>query len=404
MGNGEWGNGKDRAPHPSSPISHPPQIAIVAGEASGDLLGSLLINAVKKAGLPADFFGIAGPRMQTAGARSLFPMDALSVRGYVEALGSLRKILGIRRALKKQLKSEPPRLFIGVDAPDFNLSLEAGLRRAGIPTVHFVSPSVWAWRPKRIDKVRRAVAHALLIFPFEEALYRQAGIPATYVGHPIAHALPEPDRKLARERLALPEDAEFVVLMPGSRPGELKALAALFIETAKRLLQARPGVRFLIPLVSRETRQQFEHALYAADAADLPLRILFGHAHDALQAADAALIASGTATLEALLLDCPHVITYRVPWLTAWIMRRQALLPWIGLPNILAGRGVVPEIIQKQATPEALAAALGELLADEGARQAQVDEFRIQRARLKRDTPRLIAQALAPFLGGAGHA
>lgn len=380
------------------------QVAIVAGEASGDLLGSLLINAVKSAGLPADFTGIAGPKMQAAGARSLFPMEALSVRGYVEALGSLRKILGIRNALKKRLRADPPRLFIGVDAPDFNLSLEAGLKRAGIPTVHFISPSVWAWRPKRIEKVRKAVSHALLIFPFEETIYQQAGIPATYVGHPIASALPEPSRIKARDRLGLPADGEYVALLPGSRPGELKALARLFIDTAKRLAETRPNARFLIPLVNRETRKSFEHAIYEAEAHDLPLRILFGHAHDALQAADAALIASGTATLEALLLDCPHVITYKVPWLTWQIMKRQALLPWVGLPNILANRALVPEVIQDQAKPEALSAALDKLLADGDARQAQIEEFQIQRARLRRDTPRLIAQALKPFLTESPHA
>lgn len=375
-------------------------VAIVAGEASGDLLGSLLIEAVRGAGLPAEFFGIAGPRMQAAGARSLFPMEALSVRGYVEALGSLGRILAIRRALARRLRSDPPKLFIGVDAPDFNLSLEAGLKRAGIPTVHFVGPSVWAWRPKRIRKVRAAAAHVLLIFPFEEAIYREAGIPATYVGHPIAHALPEPDRRKARERLALAADAEYLALLPGSRPGELKALAALFIDTVKRLHARRPQTRFLIPLVNRETRLLFQEALHRADALDLPIRILFGHAHDAMQAADAALIASGTATLEALLLDCPHVITYRVPWLTAQIMKRQALLPWIGLPNILAGRNLVPEILQERATPENLADALLALLEDESARVSQIEAFRVQRARLRRDTPRLIAQALRPFLTG----
>lgn len=374
------------------------QVAIVAGEASGDLLGSLLINAVKAAGLPADFIGIAGPKMQAVGARSLFPMEALSVRGYVEALGSLRKILRIRKALNKYLREDPPRLFIGVDAPDFNLSLEAGLKRAGIPTVHFISPSVWAWRPKRIEKMRKAVSHALLIFPFEETIYQQAGIPATYVGHPIASALPEPSRIKARDRLGLRADGEYVALLPGSRPGELKALARLFIETAKKLGETRPNTSFLIPLVNRETRRCFEQAIYQAEAHELPLRILFGHAHDALQAADAALIASGTATLEALLLDCPHVITYKVPWLTWRIMKRQALLPWIGLPNILASRAVVPEIIQDDAKPERLAQALEKLLADSDARAAQIEEFQIQRARLRRDTPRLIAQALKPYL------
>jgi len=386
------------SPPPLSTLLPPCPIAIVAGEASGDLLGSLLIGAVKQAGPEADFYGIAGLKMQAACARPLFPMDALSVRGYVEALGGLRRILGIRTALKKHLLARPPRLFIGVDAPDFNLALEAGLKRAGIATVHFVSPSVWAWRPKRIRKVRQAVSHVLLIFPFEEALFQQAGIPATYVGHPLAHALPEPSRNQARERLGLAAEGKYVALLPGSRPGELKALATLFVETARQLRKTHPDARFLIPLVNRETRLLFEQALYRADAHDLPLRILFGHAHDALQAADAALIASGTATLEALLLDCPHVITYKVPWLTWQIMKRQALLPWIGLPNILAQRDLVPEIIQARATPENLAEALDKLLRDEGARQAQIDEFRIQRSRLKRDTPRLIARALRPFL------
>jgi lipid-A-disaccharide synthase len=386
-------------------VAQPPvQIGIVAGEASGDLLGSLLIDALKAVQSDLDFFGIAGPKMQALGARSLFPMQALSVRGYVEALGSLSKILAIRRALKHRLLADKPRLFIGVDAPDFNLSLERALKKAGIASVHFVSPSVWAWRPKRINKVRRAVSHALLIFPFEEEIYRRAGIPATYVGHPLAHALPDPNRRIARERLGLREEVEYVVLMPGSRPGELNALARLFIETAKCLAAKRPQTRFLIPLVNRETRQAFEQSLHEADALDLPIRILYGHAHDALQAADAALIASGTATLEALLLECPHVITYKVPWLTWQIMRRQALQPWIGLPNILAGAAIVPEIIQNQATPEALAQALEHLLSDHDARDSQIESFRQQRARLKRNTPALIAQALQPFLKAGQHA
>ena len=374
------------------------EIAIVAGEASGDLLGGLLIHSLRDAGQDVGFHGIAGPKMQAAGARSLFPMETLSVRGYVEALGSLREILGIRRALKRRLLAQPPRLFIGVDAPDFNLSLEAALKRAGIPTVHFIGPSIWAWRPNRIHKIARAASHVLLIFPFEEAIYQQAGIPATYVGHPLAHALPEPNRAAARERLGLARGGEYVALLPGSRAGELRALGRLYVEAAKRLAQARPQTRFLIPLATRETRQAFERILHEADAGELPLRILFGHAHDAMQAADAALIASGTATLEALLLECPHVISYRVPWLTWQIMKRQALQPWIGLPNILAERVVAPEILQDQATPEALAAAIWELLDNAAARAAQIEEFRVQRARLKRDTPRLIAKAIRPFL------
>jgi len=373
-------------------------VGIVAGEASGDMLGGLLIEALKQAGLAETFIGIAGPRMQSLGARSLYPMETLSVRGYIEALGSLRRILAIRADLRRKLLAQPPRLFIGVDAPDFNLALERDLKQAGIATVQFVGPSIWAWRPRRIEKMRRAADHVLLIFPFEEAIYRAAGIPATYVGHPIAHALPKPDRMLARERLRLRREDEYVVLMPGSRASELEALGGLFIATARQLAKARPQVRFLIPLVNRATRQRFEQQLHEAGADDLPIRILYGHAHDGLQAANAALIASGTATLEALLLECPHVITYRVPWLTAQIMTRQALLPWVGLPNILAGESIVPEIIQQQATPQALADALEQLLSDDAARAAQIASFQRQRLLLKRDTPTLIAQALRPFL------
>ncbi|HRH80434.1 MAG TPA: lipid-A-disaccharide synthase [Thiobacillaceae bacterium] len=374
------------------------EIGIVAGEASGDLLGSLLIRSLRGAGLATGFRGIAGAKMQGLGARSLFPMEALSVRGYVEALGSLRGILNIRKRLAKELIAHPPRLFIGVDAPDFNLALEARLKKAGIPTVHFVSPSIWAWRGGRIKKIRHAVSHMLLIFPFEDEIYRRAGIPATYVGHPLAHALPEkPDRMAARERLKLRPDREYLALLPGSRVGELKALAGLFVATAARLAEQRPGLQFLVPLVNRETRQLFETALHKAGR-ELPLRILFGHAHDALQAADLALVASGTATLEALLLGCPHVITYRVPWLTWQIMRRQAYLPWVGLPNILARRDLVPELLQEQARPEVLADALLRLLDDRAERERMRQGFDELRASLRRDTPRLIAHALRPYL------
>ncbi len=390
------GVGED-APQPSA--LSPRAIAIVAGEASGDLLGGLLIRALREAGLAADCYGIAGPRMQAQGARSLFAMETLSVRGYVEALANLRQILSIRRRLKTRFLNDRPQLFIGIDAPDFNLALETRLKRAGIATVHFISPSIWAWRRKRIDKIRRAVSHMVLIFPFEEAIYRAAGIPATYVGHPLAHALPEkPDRRLAREKLGLDLDGVYFALLPGSRQSELRHLAGLYLETAKRLYAERPDIRFLVPMATRETRDLFEQAIEASNAFDLPIRIVFGHAHDVLQAADAALVASGTATLEAALLDCPHIITYKVPWLTYQIMKRQAYLPWVGLPNILAGRAVVPEFIQEQANPEALAAALLRLLADMPLREAMLDAFAGIRFSLRRDTPRLIAEALAPYL------
>jgi lipid-A-disaccharide synthase len=387
----------ETARHSSLVTRH--SIGIVAGEASGDLLGSLLIQALQDAGLARRFEGIAGPRMQGLGARSLFPMETLSVRGYVEALSNLRQILAIRRQLGAHFLAHKPSLFIGVDAPDFNLGLEARLRRSGIPTVHFVSPSIWAWRRKRIRKIARSVDHMLLIFPFEADLYRQAGVPASYVGHPLAWSLPaRPDRRLARERLGLGQDATYLALLPGSRQSELKHLAPLYLQAARRIAEARPEVQFLVPLVSRETRDLFGLAMERTGIGDLPLRILFGHAHDALQAADAALIASGTATLEALLLGCPHVITYRVPWLTYQIMKRQAYLPWVGLPNILAGRSIVPELLQEQAEPKQVADAILALLDDKAARQAQQAAFDDLRASLRRDTPRLIAEALRPYL------
>lgn len=375
------------------------QIGIVAGEASGDLLGSLLIQAVQDAGFKADFTGIAGPKMQARKARSLFPMETLSVRGYVEALSSLRRILGIRKQLKNRFLQNRPRLFIGIDAPDFNLGLEGKLKREGIPTVHFISPSIWAWRGGRIKKIGKSVDHMLLVFPFEAEIYEQAGIPATYVGHPLAYALPEqPDRKTTRLRIGLQQEQTYLALLPGSRISEVKTLAKLYIEAAKRIHEARPDVQFLVPLVNRDTRQAFEEALHLANAHDLPIRILYGHAHDAMQAADAAIIASGTATLEALLLNCPHIITYRVPWLTYQIMKRQAYLPWVGLPNILARDFIVPELLQEHANPTELADTALDLLNNTAKQAEMCERFAAIRSSLRRDTPRLIATALAPYL------
>ena len=374
-------------------------IAIVAGEASGDLLGSLLMSALLQAYPEATFEGIAGRRMQALGARSLFPMETLSVRGYLEALSNLRQILAIRKQLKRRLLRQPPRLFIGVDAPDFNLNLERDLKLAGIPTVHFVSPSIWAWRWERIHKIRQAVSHMLLIFPFEEAIYREQGIPATYVGHPLAYALPQTiDRQAARTRLGLKPVAEYLALLPGSRDSEINQLTRLYIRTAKQIFQQRPGIELLVPLVNTRHQQLFQDIIIQEAAQALPFRFMEGQAHDVLQASDIALIASGTATLEALLLDCPHVITYKVPWLTYKLMKRRAYLPYVGLPNILAERFIVPEHIQEQAKPDVLSAALLDLLVHPEKRQEMRHAFAPIRASLHRDTPSEIARALAPYL------
>jgi lipid-A-disaccharide synthase len=376
----------------------PPRIAIVAGEASGDLLGSHLIQAIKAHCPNAEFYGIAGAKMIFAGARSLYPMEKLSVNGYVEVIKHLPELLNIRRKLKKTILADPPDLFIGIDAPDFNLDLEAALKSHGIPTVHYVSPSIWAWRGGRIKKIAKAVSHMLVVFPFEAEIYQKAGIPVTYVGHPLADTLPaQPDRDGTRARLNLPISQPIIALLPGSRVGELKQHAQLFVETAQ-LIQARhPQVRFVTPLISRETREIFTAAMHACE--HLPnIQIMIGHADYALVAADIALIASGTATLEAALLRRPMVITYRVPKMTAYLMRKQAYLPWVGLPNILANREIVPELVQENATAPQLADALMALLEDKTRRAEIETEFTRQYVSLKQNTAEKMAVAILPYL------
>jgi len=382
------------------------RVAIVAGEASGDMLGAALVRAVHSRFPGTQFYGIAGPRMIAAGARTLVPMEKLSVRGYVEAMRSLPELLRIRRNLASQLAADRPDLFIGVDAPDFNLGLEAKLKRAGIPTVHYVSPSIWAWRPGRLPSIGRAVDRVLTIFPFESAIYERAGIAATYVGHPLADEIPlAPNRVEARAQLRLGAATTAVALLPGSRRGELEAHADLFIDTALRLAGRRPGMRFFVPLATRETRDYFEARLYAREAQELDLTILFGHARLAMQAADCALVASGTATLEGALARCPMVITYRVPALTYRLMMRKPLLPYVGLPNILAGEFIVPELLQDHATPENLEQALVNWLDHKVARERLLARYDAIHAELRCGNDERVAQALAPWLSnGLPHA
>ena len=375
------------------------RIAIVAGEASGDMLGAALVSAVRERFPGTEFYGIAGPRMMAAGATTLVPMEKLSVRGYVEALRSLPELLRIRSSLAARLAREKPDLFIGIDAPDFNLGLEAKLKRAGIPTVHYVSPSIWAWRAGRLPAIGRAVDRVLTIFPFEAPLYEKAGIAATYVGHPLADQIPlVPDRADARAQLRLADSATAVALLPGSRRGELQAHADLFIDTALRLAARRPGIRFFVPLATRETRDWFETRLYAREAQGLDLTILFGHARLALQAADCALVASGTATLEGALARCPMVITYKVPALTYRLMMRKPLLPYVGLPNILAGEFIVPELLQDHATPENLEQALGNWLDHKTARERLLGRYDAIHAQLRCGNDERVAHALSPWL------
>jgi lipid-A-disaccharide synthase len=382
------------------------RVAIVAGEASGDLLGAALVRAVRERFPGTEFYGIAGPKMLAAGATTLVPMEKLAVRGYVEALRSLPELLRIRADLAARLAADRPDLFIGVDAPDFNLGLETRLKRAGIPTVHYVSPSIWAWRAGRLPAIGRAADRVLALFPFEPPIYEKAGIAATYVGHPLADEMPlAPDRAEARAQLRLPESATAVALLPGSRRGELEAHADLFIDTARRLAERRPGTRFFVPLATRQTRDYFESRLYAREAQGLDLTILFGHARLAFQAADAALVASGTATLEGALARCPMVITYRVPALTYRLMMRKALLPYVGLPNILAGEFIVPELLQEHATPGNLEQAIGNWLDHKAARERLQARYATIHQQLRCGNDERVAQALAPWLApGASHA
>lgn len=380
------------------------RIAMVAGEASSDLLASHLIQALKRHLPDAEFFGIGGPKMQAMGFKALWPAEKLSVHGYVDALKNYRELSGIRRSLLKQLLADPPSAFIGVDAPDFSLWLEKRLKDRGIPAIHFVSPSIWAWRRGRLKGIARSVSHMLCLFPFEPELYKTAGVPVSYVGHPLADVFPlQPDRAGAREMLQIPEEVPVFAFLPGSRQSEVRNLADIYIATAAKLHERHPEARFLVPLTTRETRLLFEDALTRHAHLDLPIRILFGHAVDAMTAADVVLVASGTATLEAALLKRPMVITYRIGKWSYRLMRRMAYLPWVGLPNVLAGREVVPELLQDAATPQALADALDTWLTDKEKAGELVRTFTEMHQTLRQDTAARAAAAVLPYIRGAGR-
>ena len=381
------------------------RIAMVAGETSGDLLASHLIRALRRHLPDAEFFGIGGPKMQAEGFEVRWPCELLAVHGYVDALKRYRELSGIRRELLGQIRAERPDAFIGVDAPDFNLWLEGKVRDAGIPAIHFVGPSIWAWRGGRIKRIARSVSHMLCLFPFEPELYERAGVPVSYVGHPLADEFPlEPDRADARERLGIPSERRVVAMLPGSRQSEVRNLADIFIGTAKTLHERDPERLFLVPLATRETRQLFEEALHRNDASELPIRMLFGHAVEAMTAADVVLVASGTASLEAALLKRPMVITYRIGKWQYRLMKRMAYLPWVGLPNILCGETVVPELLQDEADPEHLAAAIDDWFADDARRAAVEARFTELHHTLRQDTARRAAEAILPYLDKAGRA
>jgi lipid-A-disaccharide synthase len=376
-------------------VSQVARVGMVAGEASGDMLGAHLIAALKARRRPMLFAGIGGPRMTGEGLQSQFPMEKLSVRGYSEALRSYFELVGIRRRLKRAMLTERPDLFIGVDSSDFNLGLERRLREAGIPTIHYVSPSVWAWRRWRMRRIARAVDRILVMLPFEEPLYRKAGIPVSYVGHPLADVIPfEPNKDEARAQLRLPTNKLIVALLPGSRRSELHYMAGAFVLAAHRFRQEVHEVHFVCPTATRATRDMFEQALHQHQRTDLPLTLLFGHSHEALAAADLALVASGTATLETALFKTPMVIAYRQSALSWAIMRHMAYLPYVGMPNILAGEKLVPELLQDEATPQALAAALLALLRDGAARKRQIERFRDFHGLLRQNNAEKAADAV----------
>jgi lipid-A-disaccharide synthase len=377
-------------------------IGIVAGESSGDALGAALIHAVRRVRPAIRFAGVAGPKMEAAGCVAFASTEELAVRGFAEVVSHLPRLVALRRRLARRFLDARIPVFVGVDAPDFNLGLERKLKRRRVRTVHFVSPSVWAWRRERLQSIGRAVDRMLALFPFEPKLYEEAGIAVTYVGHPLAQQAAGPaTRRQARETLKQSPTTPLVALLPGSRLSEIEMHAGLVLGAAARIVEARPDFRFIVPLVSRTTRDAFVEAQHRGGHGALPLTILYGHAGDALRASDIALVASGTATLEAALARCPHVIFYRVSSLTAHIVRRKLLVPWVGLPNVLAGRFVVPELLQDDATPGNLAQAMLNLFDDTITRRRIEALFGEMRDALALDTGAIAADAVLAELAAA---
>jgi lipid-A-disaccharide synthase len=373
------------------------RVACVAGEASGDLLGGLLLDGLKQRWPDLQSFGIGGPQLESRGFQSWWPSHQLAVRGYVEVLRHYRALVGIRKELAQRLLNDPPDVFIGIDAPDFNLALETQLKARGVKTVHFVSPSIWAWRPERIEKIRQAVDHVLCIFPFEKALYDQAGISATYVGHPLANMIAQKsDRTAARSTLSIGEQEKVIAILPGSRKSEVQYLGEVFFKTAALLNASHSDIQFIVPCAPGLKDAIALHASRAGMADKV--RLLDGQSHTALSACDVTLIASGTATLEAALFKRPMVIAYNMHWLSWQMMKRKKMQPWIGLPNILCQEFVVPEFLQDAATPQALAQALLDWFAQPEKIRALENRFTALHTELQRDTASLASHAIAQVI------
>ena len=382
-----------------------PRIGLVAGEMSGDRLGASLISAIRERMPEVQFEGVGGPLMKAAGLDSLYPMEALSVMGLVEPLKNLPELLRMRRGLIRHFRSRPPLVFVGIDAPDFNLGLELKLRRAGIKTTHYVSPSVWAWRQGRIKKIARAVDLMLTLLPFEADFYRQHRVSVTFVGHPLADELPMvPDREAARAALDVtPDDAPVLAILPGSRKGEIEHLGRLFLETARCCLLTLPTVRFLIPAANAARRQQLDDLI--TDFPDLPVQVFDGRSHEVLAAADAVLLASGTTALEAMLLKKPMVVSYKTGWLSHAIISRMLKVPYVSLPNLLAGEALVPELLQNEATVERLCEEVLLAVAKSEQHSALLERFAELHRQLRGDAGKRAADAVLSLVGaGTGHA
>ena len=386
--------------NPPNLSNRPVTIALCAGEASGDLLGAHLMDAIRRRCPQARFTGIGGPRMTARGFESLYDQEKLAVRGFAEVVKRLPEILNIRRGLVRDLKNIRPDVFVGIDAPDFNLGVAAKLKKAGIPTVHYVSPSVWAWRRERVDTIIHQVNRVLCLFPMEPELYREAGGQAEFVGHPMAQTMPvEADREAARRRMRIESWEPVFCLMPGSRVSEIDYMAPIFFRTAKLLLQRYPSARFLLPVATVATRRRLLQILEQPEFRALPVQLMSAHADLACTAADVVLVTSGTATLEVALCKRPMVISYKISPLTYAYVKRKIKVPHVGLPNILLGKGVVPELLQHDAEPHKLAEAVAEWYESPQDVAALMQDFHQLHLLLKKDTAALAAEAVLSEAG-----
>ncbi|WP_312606529.1 lipid-A-disaccharide synthase [Kosakonia cowanii] len=372
----------------------PLTIALVAGETSGDILGAGLIRALRARVPNARFVGVAGPRMQAEGCEAWYEMEELAVMGIVEVLGRLRRLLHIRADLTRRFSELQPDVFVGIDAPDFNITLEGNLKKRGIKTIHYVSPSVWAWRQKRVFKIGKATDLVLAFLPFEKAFYDRFNVPCRFIGHTMADAMPlDPDKNAARAHLGISPQARCLALLPGSRGAEVEMLSADFLRTAQLLRERYPELEVVVPLVNAKRHEQFER-IKAEVAPDLTVHLLDGQAREAMIASDAALLASGTAALECMLAKCPMVVGYRMKPFTFWLAKRLVKTPYVSLPNLLAGREVVKELLQEECQPQALASALEPLLANSETRHEMHDLFRELHQRIRCNADEQAADAV----------